>query len=343
MNKLNVLITGSGSVYGVAVIQSLIKSKLNVKLIATDAQPYALGLYLAHHSHLVPPVQDEQLYLKRLLEILRLESIDAIFIASSQELSFFSRNKALIENEIKCKVFANPYDVLSICIDKWNTVHFLNEHHFPCPKTIRYPEDIDKIDSFIEDVGFPFIAKPRHGNGSEDIHLVKDFIYFKQVISDKKDMILQQFLPDEQNEFTVGVCCGTNGKVLSSIALKRQLQDGITMSAISDDYKEITDYCENVAKVLKPYGPCNFQLRMWNGKPYIFEINPRFSSSTGMRTLLGVNEPEILLKAEVLQESIPERQILKASVIRQYTDYLIPTEEIEILKNKRFIIKDSNE
>lgn len=82
---------------------------------------------------------------------------------------------------------------------------------------------------------------------------------------------------------------------------------------------------------------------MWNGKPYIFEINPRFSSSTGMRTLLGVNEPEILLKAEVLQESIPERQILKASVIRQYTDYLIPTEEIEILKNKRFIIKDSNE
>lgn len=93
MNKLNVLITGSGSVYGVAVIQSLIKSKLNVKLIATDAQPYALGLYLAHHSHLVPPVQDEQLYLKRLLEILRLESIDAIFIASSQELSFLVGTK----------------------------------------------------------------------------------------------------------------------------------------------------------------------------------------------------------------------------------------------------------
>ncbi len=343
MNKLNVLITGSGSVYGVAVIQSLIKSKLNVKLIATDTDPYALGLYLAHHSYLVPHVKDEQLYLKRLLEISRSEKIDAIFIASSQELSFFSRNKALIENEIKCKVFSNPQDVLSICIDKWNTIRFLDEHHFPCPKTIRYPEDYDKIHSFIEDVGFPFIAKPRHGNGSDDIHLVNDFIYFKQVISAKKDMILQQFLPDEQNEFTVGVCCGTNGKVLSSIALKRQLQDGITMTAISDDYKDITDYCERVAKALKPYGPCNFQLRMRNGKPYIFEINPRFSSSTGMRTLLGVNEPEILLKAEVLQESLPERQILKACVIRQYADYLVPTEELVTLKTKRFIIKDNNE
>lgn len=343
MNKLKVLITGSGSVYGVAVIQSLLKSKLNTKLIATDTQPYALGLYLAQHSYIVPHVKDEQLYLKRLLEILRLESIDAIFIASSQELSFYSRNKALIENEIKCKVFSNPQDVLSICNDKWNTIQFLDKHTFPYPKTIRYPEDKDKISSFIEDVGFPFIAKPRHGKGSEDIHLVNDLLYFNQVVSEKKDIILQQFLPDEQNEFTVGVCCGANGKVLSSIALKRQLQDGITMTAISDDFKDITDYCEKVAKALKPYGPCNFQLRIWNGKPYIFEINPRFSSSTGMRTLLGVNEPEILLKAEVLQENLPERQILKASVIRQYTDYLVPSEEVEKLKSKRFIIKDNNE
>ncbi|WP_160724018.1 ATP-grasp domain-containing protein [Bacillus sp. USDA818B3_A] len=343
MSKLNVLITGSGSVYGVAVIQSLIKSKLNVNLIATDTQPYALGLYLAHHSYIVPHVKDEQLYLKRLLEILRFEKIDAIFIASSQELSFYSRNKALIEEEIRCRVFSNPQDVLSICNDKWNTIHFLEEHNFPSPKTIRYPEDNDKIHLFIENVGFPFIAKPRHGKGSEDIHLVNDLVYFKQVISEKKNMILQQYLPDEQNEFTVGVCCGTNGKVLSSIALKRQLQDGITMSAISDDFKDITDYCEKVAKALKPYGPCNFQLRIWNGKPYIFEINPRFSSSTGMRTLFGVNEPEILLMAEVLQESLPERQILKASVIRQYADYIVPTAEIVKLKTKKFIIKDTTE
>ncbi|MEH7419156.1 ATP-grasp domain-containing protein [Neobacillus drentensis] len=343
MNKLNVLITGSGSVYGVAVIKSLLKSKLNVKLIATDTQPYALGLYLAHHSYIVPHVKDEQPYLKRLLEIMRLEKIDAIFIASSQELSFYCRNKGLIEKEIKCKVFSNPQDVLSICNDKWNTIQFLDKHNFPYPKTIRYPEDNEKIQSFIEDVGFPFIVKPRHGNGSEDIHLVNDLIYFKQVISEKKDMILQQFLPDEQNEFTVGVCCGTNGKVLSSIALKRQLQDGITMTAISDDYKDITDYCEKVAIALKPYGPCNFQLRMWNGKPYIFEINPRFSSSTGMRTLLGVNEAEIILKAEVLHESLPERQILKASVIRQYTDYLVPTEELEKLKTQSSLLNDIKE
>ena len=62
-----------------------------------------------------------------------------------------------------------------------------------------------------------------------------------------------------------------------------------------------------------------------------------------MRTLLGVNEPEILLKAELLQEKIPELKILKSSVIRQYADYLVPTEQIVKLENKSIFIKDNNE
>jgi carbamoyl-phosphate synthase large subunit len=343
MNKLNVLITGAGSLYGVAVVQSLLNSELNTNLVACDTHPYALGLYLANYSYIVPPVKAEQLYLNRLLKILKAQKIDAIFIASSQELPFYSNYKTVIENETKSKVFTNSVNVLSICSDKWNTIQFLKEQNLPYPKTIRYPEDIDKIDSFLKDVSFPIIAKPRRGKGSEDIHLVQDFTYLYQVLSEKKDMILQQFLPDDKEEFTVGICCGSNGKVLSSIALKRHLQDGITMTAMSDEFKDITDYCEKVAIALKPYGPCNFQLRVWNGKPYIFEINPRFSSTTGMRTLLGVNEPEILLKAELLQEEIPELKILRSSVIRQYTDFLVPTEHIVKLENESLSIKDKIE
>ncbi|OIK10937.1 hypothetical protein BIV60_19385 [Bacillus sp. MUM 116] len=343
MNKLNVLITGSGSLYGVAVIQSLLKSKLNVKLVAADTQSSALGLHLAHRGYIVPPVKEEQLYLERLLDIIRAEKIDAIFIASSQELSFYSHYKALLERETKAKVFTNSVPVLSICSDKWKTINFLKEQNFHYPKTIRYPEDKDKIEAFLKETGFPLIAKPRRGKGSEDIHLIQNASHLNQVLSNKTDMILQQFLPDDQQEFTVGICCSINGNVLSSIALKRHLQDGITVTAISDDYKDITDYCERVAETLKPYGPCNFQLRLWNGKAYIFEINPRFSSTTGMRTLLGVNEPEILLQAELLQEKIPEIKILKTSVIRQFADYLVPTEQIVSLQNKSFLFKDHNE
>lgn len=144
-------------------------------------------------------------------------------------------------------------------------------------------------------------------------------------------------------EFTVGVCSGVDGNVLSAIALNRELQDGITMIAKSDHFKEITDYCKQVTKVLKPFGPCNFQLRLWKGIPYIFEINPRFSSTTGMRTLLGVNEPEILLSSELLGKKIPQQNILKSTIIRQYTDYIVPTERVIKLEEELFCINDENE
>ncbi|PFN79486.1 hypothetical protein COJ85_30770 [Bacillus sp. AFS076308] len=337
MNKLNILITGSGSIYGSAVIQSLLNSKLNVHLVATDTHSLAIGLHIAHRSYLVPPVKEEQHYLEKVLEILTKEKIHALFIASAQELPFYSQYKALIEHQTGAKVFTNTTKVLSICNDKWNTVNFLKEHNFHFPITIRYPEDKEQISSFIQEVGFPFIAKPRHGKGSEDIHVVKDLSYLKLVLLEKKDMIFQQYLPNDQEEYTVGICCGENGKVLSSIALKRYLQDGITMVAKSDDFNSITNYCQEIAKALKPYGPCNFQLRLWNGSPYIFEINPRFSSTTGMRALLGVNEPEILLQAELLGKDIQEINILKSTVIRQYSDTLVPTEQIEKLEQERFI------
>lgn len=115
----------------------------------------------------------------------------------------------------------------------------------------------------------------------------------------------------------------------------------MTIAANFDDFTEITNYCKEVARVLKPYGPCNFQSRLLEGKPYIFEINPRFSSSTGMRSLLGVNEAEILLRSEILGQKILEPSILKCSVIRQYTDYLVSTEQIMKLEKENFCINHS--
>ncbi|MFK2826125.1 ATP-grasp domain-containing protein [Bacillus sp. B190/17] len=339
MNTINVLVTGAGSLYGVAVIQSLLKSKLHIKIVAIDIHSHALGLHLACRSYLVPPVKEEEFYLEKLLEILKKENIHAVFIASSQELSFYSRYKTLIEAETNAKVFTNSARVLSICSDKWNTVNFLKDHHFPYPKTIRYPEDKEQIDSFLKVVDFPLIVKPRRGKGSEDVHVAQNLMALHQLLSEKKDIILQQYLPDDQGEFTVGICSGMDGTVLSSIALKRHLQDGITMRATSGDFKDITEYCKQVAVALKPYGPCNFQLRFWQEKAYIFEINPRFSSTTGMRTLLGVNEPEILLRSELLQEEIPELNIIKSSVIRQYADYLVPTEKISQLEQESISTK----
>ena len=332
MNKIKVLITGAGSLYGVAVIQSLFASKLELELVACDIEPRTLGLHLAHKGYIVPAARNEADYLEQLLDILSREAIQAVFVASSQELAFFSRYKAYIEEKSKAKIFTNSPEVLNICDDKWSTVCFLKEHGYYYPLTIRYPEDAEQLCSFIKDANFPVIVKPRRGTGSKGLYKVDNFTRLRALLKGQKDMIVQQYLPDKQGEYTTGICIGSGGKILSGITLKRFLQDGMTMSADADYFTEITSYCKKVAGVLKPYGPCNFQFRLWEEKPFIFEINPRFSSTTGMRYLLGVNEAEILIRAEILGEAIPEPKIKKCSVIRQYADYLVPTAQLEQLE-----------
>lgn len=334
MKKVNILISGSGSIYGVAIIQALLKSDLPLNLVACDISARTLGLYMAHQAYIVPPAYQEERYLTNLLTIIAKENIHAIFVASSHELAFYSHNKLTIESKTGVKVFTNLPPTMDICNDKWLTVNFLKAQGFHYPLTIRYPEDQDKIIEFIEKVQFPIVIKPRRGAGSQGLYIVNQYENLQPILKNQEDIILQQYLPDDCGEFTTGICAGSNGRILSGITLKRYLQEGMTMSADADEFTEITEYCKAVARVLKPYGPCNFQLRLFNGNPYIFEINPRFSSSTGMRSLLGVNEAEILIRAEVLGEAIGQNKILKCSVIRQYTDYLVPTEKIVMLEKQ---------
>jgi carbamoyl-phosphate synthase large subunit len=45
-----------------------------------------------------------------------------------------------------------------------------------------------------------------------------------------------------------------------------------------------------IAKKLELNGSINIQLRLHEGLPYIFEINPRFSSTVFIRSELGFND-----------------------------------------------------
>lgn len=336
MSKINVLVTGSGSLYGVAVIKSLLKSSLKLKLVASDTDPRTLGLHMAHRGYIVPPASREEQYGKIILDIILKEGVNAVFVASSHELAFFCSHKEEIEERTCARIFVNPPGVMKICDDKWLTVKFLKEHNFYYPGTIRYPEDRARLDPFIKEAGFPVIIKPRRGAGSENLHKVFSLPELLSVVKGREGFILQQYIPDEHGEYTTGICAGAGGRVLSAITLKRILRDGMTMAAEADDYSHLTNYCRQVAGVLRPYGPCNFQFRLLEGKPYIFEINPRFSSSTGMRCVLGINEAEILLRSEILGEPVSPQRVVKGSIIRQYKDYIVSTGRIRQLEKEGF-------
>jgi carbamoyl-phosphate synthase large subunit len=332
MNEINdplsVLVTGAGSVYGLGIIRALKASVLPVEIIAIETNPYSLGLFFAGKSFIAPRAADEESYYMFIEKLCIDHQIKAIFIGSTAELPFYSRNRESLEKSTGSKVFVNSPKVLELCTDKWLTMCHLSRCGFQIPATIRYPEDADMLSSFIESAGFPLIVKPRFGRGSVGVVLVKDKQQLLENIKGKESLIIQEYLTDEEQEFTVGICINQKGKVISQIALRRYLLEGVSIAAVSDGYHHIADYCAVVASTLGAYGAINIQLRLKDGMPVIFEINPRFSSSTGMRLLFGVNEPESLIRSEVLCQEVIPGCAATGLVLRQYTDYYFQLDKL---------------
>lgn len=340
MNEINgtlsVLVTGAGSVYGLGIIRSLKESVLPIETIAIDSNPYSLGLFFADKNFIAPQVADEESYYMFIKNLCINHEIKGIFIGSTAELPFYSRNRESLERSTGAKVFVNSPAVIELCTDKWLTMCHLSSSGFQIPTSIRYPEDAGMLSSFTQSTGFPLIVKPRFGRGSVGVVLVKDKQQLLENIKGKKSLIIQEYLTDEEQEFTVGICINEKGKVISKIALRRYLLEGVSIAAVSDDdYHHIADYCTMVASTLGAYGAINIQLRLKDSMPVIFEINPRFSSSTGMRLLFGINEPESLIRSEVLSQEVIPGSATTGLVLRQYMDYYFPLDKLNSLSTAR--------
>ena len=72
--------------------------------------------------------------------------------------------------------------------------------------------------------------------------------------------------------------------------------------------READDYIARglvfVDGLLQPRAPINIQCRFVAGEVIPFEINPRFSGTTSLRALAGYNEPDVLVRRDVLGEQI---------------------------------------
>ena len=81
------------------------------------------------------------------------------------------------------------------------------------------------------------------------------------------------------------------------------ISSGISQGEIVIDNK-LNQQCIEIAKKLGSTGPINIQCRYVDGVVYPFEINPRFSGTTYMRALAGVNEPDLFIRKYLLDEDI---------------------------------------
>jgi len=319
---IKVLVTGAGGTFGEATIRSLRKSNLETKIIAADCAENSSGFYLADKYYLLPKVESKE-YLETLVKICLENSIDVIFIASGAEIPIVSKLREKIEELSGSFLIVNSPDLLDITEDKWKTYIFLRQSKIELPKS-TISKDYKLLFGFAKEVNFPIIVKPRIGKGSKGISICRNMDSLFTSMNSKKEMIAQMLVGTKEEEYTVGVLGTEEGDILSSISLRRDLDNnGMTVFAEVVDNELIKDYSEKIVSLLKPRGYCNVQLRLHNGRPYAFEINGRISSSTGFRTTAGFNEPEIILRHYFLKQNIKPEPIKKVEMVRINNEILL--------------------
>jgi carbamoyl-phosphate synthase large subunit len=309
-----VLVTGVGGLASQNIIRCA--KQAGHKVIGTDVNALAAGLYRSDKGYLVSRSWNQ--YIEDLQRICRKEHVEVLVPGSDVELPILSKNEHLFDEMGVC-VIIGTHESIMIARDKFETQEFLRRKGFPFIRSYL-PEDLDKC---IDEVGFPFVIKPRSGYGAAHFYVVKNTEEARVLISyirrDGWEPLLQEYIQTD-SEYTTGVHIARDGDILGSVSAWRRLKRGITVEAIIDDFPQVREHSEKVAVSLETKGPLNFQSKFTNGKCLIFEINARFSGTTSIRSTAGVNGVEVLIRNFLYGEKI--RLEPKKIVTTLYSEYL---------------------
>lgn len=274
-----VLITGAGGAATPAMIELLRKKKYRV--IGVDSDPFAIGLYVADKGYVIPGGMSPD-FLPVIRNICRKESVRAIVPLVDEELisSFELEQDGII-------VLLPKQEFVAMCLDKFVLMKRLNAVGISVPETKLVTEGCTGI-------RFPVIVKPRRGRGSRGIGIVDSEeslnSFLKASPHAPNELLIQEYI--EGTEYTVSVVVWRDGEVQSVVPKEIILKKGITRIAVTRRNPKIESLCIKIQKQLNADGPFNVQLRVdaLSGEPFIFEINPRFSTSISLTIASGIDE-----------------------------------------------------
>lgn len=279
--KVNVLVTGCGGDIGQSIGKILNKSTLINELYGCDISDKNAGKFIYSNFFIGLPYNNKN-YLPNLENFIEEKKIDVVIPIAEPELRYFSKTNNL-EKIGSAKILTASAEALIVGFDKFATSNFLKENNFPYPKTNLITEE--------NNPDFPVILKSRTGSGSAHVYKVNNIEDFNYIKAKHQDFIVQEFLEDNQGEYTCGVFRSKKGDV-RTLTFKRELTGGYSGYGEIIDNAGINEFLNKLAIKINLVGSINVQLRLIKDCPVVFEINPRFSSTVLFRHLFGFKDLE---------------------------------------------------
>lgn len=329
MEPLTVLVTGAGALLGQGVLRCLRMSRRQLRILTADPDYLAPGHWLGDGAFVIPMAESVD-FIPRVEEIIAREKVAILFIGTDVELKKLSVEQYRLKKVYGVQVVVSPFSVIEIADDKWLTAQFLKNEGFPYPLSAQTC-DKKSIEELLAKASFPLFSKPRVGARSKGVELVPDQRTLQRICAEHENYVIQELLPENQGEYTVG-CLVLENRCRSVVVLRRDLRDGNTCRAYSDLSGRFEPLMAKIAERLGVEGPVNFQFRLRNGEPVIFEINARFSGTTPIRAVFGFNEVDALLDYYFDNTMIPAPILREGAVFKIWSDIFIGPGQLEQLK-----------
>lgn len=221
----------------------------------------------------------EDCYIENLLKKCEEYDITHLIPVNEVEIEKISENRELFEKR-NIKLLIQTENTIDTFLDKKKTIEFLEPYiSRNLPRLYKKQEMID---------GSNYLIKMRKSCGSKFVKVVSSKAELEKFNLEDGTYVIQEYLENEQEEYTVGVF--SDGNTIRTIIFKRKLEHGYTSFVELVQCREIENLAKEVAKILNLQGFINIQLRKAGGEYKIFEINPRISGTVRFRYLLGFDD-----------------------------------------------------
>ena len=347
--RLCVAVTAVGSGIAQTVIDGLRACPFPVRIVGFERSGRVKGLFECDVAHRLPSASDAT-YAERLTSLCREGGVELLIPGSDPELPKIAEAAPELERD-GCRVLSSSPECIRICQDKKALHDFLVERDAPFFSTWLARDVVLQPDV----IPYPAILKPRWGSGSVGVQILAtvsdwDVVKMRHSMDSLDGLVVQplgrpaawndatwQQALDErrfqrQDQLAVQLFVAESGEIIGRMSWLATLKRGVVTAIEIIDEPEIWRAVERVGYAvcsLGVRGPLNIQ-GIWAGEQTrFFEVNPRFSGSTGARALLGYREVEAAVRHFGLAE--PEEDVRKilgpprrCVGLRQMTERVVP-------------------
>lgn len=210
-------------------------------------------------------------YIEQLLRHCTIERAQFVIPATAIDLELLAENKQRFLAIAGCRVMVP--DKVKTLQNKVHAHQFFRNHGFPVQ---------DLIDPARQLVTYPLLAKPNHGWGGKDLHVIKDEKQLSEL--DEKQFHFVKWFSDFR-EYSIDFSTNWEGRVGVPLIRKRTVTTG-GFSVVSevlpiehDYYLEFLPIIEKAFSGSEMSGIYNLQFLENEGKIYFSDLNPRIGTS----------------------------------------------------------------